>query len=466
MDSSGNAVLQGTTVKLSPEAAALLNTDLRHGRPRRRPGHRHRDHHGADQLIHRTRTGPVGSDADRPRCTSGPDQSRGRRRPRSRCAARRRARSRWRRRPAGSTGTGPSPRTAARERGVEGAPRAGQRRHDLAVVPAVHPAPAVRRLGAPGRARASPACARRAAAPPGRPSAPVDHVAARRPGHPEPRARRALAPAAPQVRAGAVRVREGDEDVVVETVVAHAATRRRPTRPGRGARAPGRPGGCRSRAACRRPRAAAPARGPAARTATRTGSARRARRRRRGRARSGSRSPSGGSGTATAGDPAARRARPSGSAAAASSANGLSETTASPSSSARSVSALWVSAGVEMATASAPAAAQRLQRVERRQPGVVRVHQGPALGGGGDDAEEVALHRRPQQWRVEPAAAEAVAHEPDPDRFHPCAGVMPASWRYGQVVTHSDQTDDTVANFGPTSPLRRTANGLTVAASS
>ena len=321
----------------------------------------------------------------------------------------------------GSTGTGPSPRTARGERGIEGVPRARQRwgpprrrrprntRPQRSAGSAPHALPQGRRR-VPGEQRVLLAVHERA-----------HHVAAGRPGDPEPRPRARPGSSCPtgasarRSRASAPRRRRRRGRSRA------AATRRRPTRPVRGGPAPGRRGDCRSRAACRRPRPGDRARDRAARSGTRTGSARRARPRRPAPARSGSRSPSAGSGTAPGAARAVRRARRCAAPRSRRGRTACRDTTASPSSRAWSVSSLWVAAGVEIATASAPAARRASSESKVASPGWSDSTRARRSG------EEVTTPRKShsaaaaQQRGVEPPAAEAVAHEPDPDRFHPCA---------------------------------------------
>ena len=68
------------------------------------------------------------------------------------------------------------------------------------------------------------------------------------------------------------------------------------------------------------------------------------------------------------------------------------------------MSSLCVAAGVEIATASAPAAARSSSESNVRRPRVVRLDQGPPLGRRGDHAEEVALGAAPSSgaWNHRP----------------------------------------------------------------
>ena len=158
---------------------------------------------------------------------------------------------------------------------------------------------------------------------------------------------------------------------------------------------PGRRGGRRSRAACRRRRLRARARGPAARSATRIGSPRPARRRRPAPGRSGSRSPSAGSGTAPAAARAARRA-PRCRAPRRVERERLVADHREAELQRLLAERVCVSAGVEIATASAPAAFSSASEANVRLRVLLR-DQCPPLGGGGHHPEEVALRCRAEQ---------------------------------------------------------------------
>ena len=64
--------------------------------------------------------------------------------------------------------------------------------------------------------------------------------------------------------------------------------------------------------------------------------------------------------------------------------------------------------------------------IDFRNIRVLPLDERPPLGGRRHDPEKLALGCRGQQGRVEPASAEAVPDEADPDRFHPRIMSCPA----------------------------------------